>query len=247
MPSKDEKPVTAPLKALRYLLSGAHPAALDSFAGAAQAAPAAGTIISNQSEASYHNDVVGIDETVYSNTTELVVAAVEGVSLVANLTRTVMAGDSLKLPHRLTNTGNTTTGYILNTSNLGGNDFDLLNITMVHDVNGNGIDDPGEPQIAQGGTVTLAATAFLDLVLVGDVPAGASPGQSSMLMTEAVSQSAVTSAAVIDTITIQLAPDPALSLLADKGTALPGDVVEFTLTAVNTGAGTCRADRCACR
>ncbi|MGB5443171.1 MAG: carboxypeptidase regulatory-like domain-containing protein [Gammaproteobacteria bacterium] len=236
MQYRTDRAVTVSLSALCYCVSAAL-LFLTLISTAVQAAPAAGSIISNQAEASYHNDASGTDETVYSNTTELVVAAVEGVSLVANLTRTVNAGDAISLPHRLTNAGNITTTYTLASNNLGGNDFNLLNISMLQDLNGNGLADAGEPAIAQGGTVIVAAGANFDLVVTADVPAAASPGQSSMLMTEAVSLSGVTSAAVIDTIDIQPVPDPALSLLADKGTALPGDVVEFTLNAANSGAG----------
>ena len=172
MQYSEDRQVTATLRRLGYCLSAAI-LLLSFFTSAAQASPAAGTIISNQAEASYHNDASGADETVYSNTTELVVAAVEGVSLVPDLSQTVLAGDTVRLPHRLTNTGNTTTTYTLSTSNLGGDDFDLLNVTMVHDLNGNGIDDPGEPVIPEGGNVTLTSGSFLDLVVVDNVRDGA--------------------------------------------------------------------------
>jgi uncharacterized repeat protein (TIGR01451 family) len=201
-----------------------------------QAAPATGSIISNQAEASFFDNSLGTFETVISNTTRLVVASVEGVSLLPELSIVAAASEVVILPHRLTNTGNTASVYTLVCDNLAGDDFDLLNVIVVHDLNANGVNDSGEPQISTGDTVSLAADAGMDILIVGVVPPHVTPGQNGRVLLEAVSANAATSATVTDTLSIHAGPVLSLTKRADRVAATPGELIEYTLTGTNSGA-----------
>ena len=90
------------------------------------------------------------------------------------------AGTTVYLPYILTNTGNGTDTFDLNAVNGIFNDIDNIdstNITIFHDVNGNGEPDPGpgEPAITE---ITLNQGDFANLVVAVVVPPGAAPGDT---------------------------------------------------------------------
>jgi len=157
------------------LFSASHHATL----AAPPQAPLSGTQIENRAQVTFDldNQPVRLD----SNTVRVAVLPQESLTLTANNTQGAAAGAGVSLPHRLTNTGNVATTYTLNIVNLGSDDFDLTDLKLFRDINGNGQVDLGEPQLANGDTIALNVGQFADLVIVGNTTATASPTQSAQV------------------------------------------------------------------
>jgi uncharacterized repeat protein (TIGR01451 family) len=199
------------------------------------AAPLAGSEIVNQASVSYVDAVTGLNSTLQSNVVKVTVQPLEALTLTQSQSISRAAGAGFGLAHRLANTGNTNTTYTLNYANLGADDYDVSGLTLVRDLNGNGVADPGEPQIANGGSLTLNAGAWADLVLSGTVPGAIPSGKTARVQLSAVSQAQNVSAANVDSIVTTNAASVQIVKSASNPAPNRGDQVDFILAATNTG------------
>ncbi len=169
-----------PPPALRSLLSGA--AAIATLAAAtpalAQTAPVtpAGTVVSNTAQATY--TVNGNAQTTPSNTATFVVDRKVNLAVVAaqSATTSVNFGDtSVVTTFRVTNNTNATQDFLLTLAQLmpvglltGADNFDLDNVRIVVDVDGDGLYDPAVD------TATfideLEADKTRAVFVIGDIP-----------------------------------------------------------------------------
>jgi uncharacterized repeat protein (TIGR01451 family) len=159
----------------------------------AQITPA-GTQVRNRSSATYQ-DMSGNSFTSISNEVITVVLPVYGLSILPDdsgetppvtpaLSQTALAGMTVYFRYDITNTGNDNDSYslvpILDAANttMG---IAASDITIYHDLNGNGVVDVGEPVISAGGVPgnigPMASGASESLILAYAVPAGATAGE----------------------------------------------------------------------
>lgn len=199
----------------------------------AVAAPAAGSLISNQAEASYWQD--GSTMRLRSNTVETRVAAVEAITLVADQDVQSAPGASATLVHTLSNTGNVATTVSLNFANSSGDDFDLRDLLLIRDLNSNGIADAGEPQLASGASLLLDQGQSITLILSGRLPETLAFGSQARLQLTARSAGGV-EAVVTDSITSTAVSAPRLEKRVTPESAAPGERVRYQLT-LHTGTG----------
>ncbi|MCD9543566.1 hypothetical protein GLP24_01660 [Photobacterium carnosum] len=118
----------------------------------------AGTKIMNQAIMTYFDSTTGENIRVLSNISHIKVEKVYDVSLSPDTSgdnkteKNVSPGSIVSIPHTVTNTGNIKDSYIINVNNLTDDNGDLTspsadNIKIYFDTNGNGIHDPGEPEL----------------------------------------------------------------------------------------------------
>lgn len=218
---------------LRKLLT---PCLLLLFWVAAQAAPApAGTVIRNTAKATFVDATSGLSVRLTSNTVNTTVAALEALTLTASQNLLIATGASFTISHTLTNTGNAPTAYLINATVAPGGGFAPVNVQVVRDVNANGLADPGEPVIPGGGTIALVPGASASLLVTGQAPAGATPGQTARIVLGAVSQLQGVGASNTDTLNLTNGAAVQVALAASSATATPGAPLGFTATAVNNG------------
>lgn len=155
-------------------------------------------------------------------------------SLLDDQAQIVNPGTTVFLPHTLTNLGVAAGTYQMGFQNLGSDGYDLTGLTLVRDLNGNGRIDPGEPVIAPGDTLTLAAGQIVKLVLSGTVPLGLPQGAFARAEVSATDIATTFRLFNTDTITIQT-PRLSLAKSASVATTTRGGAVIFTLTGANTG------------
>lgn len=147
----------------------------------AQAATAAGTMISNQASATY-TDATLTARTATSNTVVTVVQQVASLTLTADGAKTVVAGGQVSYPHTLTNTGNGADTFALTNTNSG--DFAMASVLFYADANGDGVADDAIPITASG---SLAADEVFKFVAVATTPGTAAAGSTNALMLTATS------------------------------------------------------------
>jgi len=204
-------------------------------AGTAQAAPtAAGSVIRNMASVSYVDSRTGTRETLDSNTVTTTVAAVEALTLVPDRNIFVTPAGEAIFAHTLSNTGNVDETVTLDVSSSAGDDFDLNTLHLVIDSNGNGRADPGETEIALGGSVDLALGASLPLLLIGNAPAGIA-SDTRAVQTLTARSAGGASASVTDTAVTRFDGVLQLAKRVDNPQAQPGQTVRYTLTATNPG------------
>lgn len=150
--------------------------------GAYAAPPPANAVIGNQATATY-TDGAGTTRNVTSNLVQTTVAQVYGHTLTATQTKQAPLGSTVYFPHVLTNTGNGIDTYTLSTFNLAGDNFDLSNVRIYADANGD-----GQPDNATAITSTgeLAAGASFRFVVAGEVPTSPATGDQALLRVGAV-------------------------------------------------------------
>ncbi len=204
--------------------------------GAAHAAPLAGSQLENTARATYFDTDRGFNASLQSNTVSITVQALEALTLTSDNALQRAAGGIASLSHRLTNTGNASSSYVLRFANRSDDDHDLLGLRLVWDRNGNGVADAGEPQIDNGATFgPLASGEFADFVLVGSIAEGVPNGRVARIDLSARSVAQGAAAANVDSVTV--AEGALLQLLASASNPSPkvADTVTLTLTASNTG------------
>ena len=202
----------------------------------AHAAPLAGSRLENTARATYFDTDKGFNAALQSNTVSITVQALEALTLTSDNALQRAAGGIASLPHRLTNTGNATSTYVLRFANRTDDDHDLQGLRLVWDRNGNGVADAGEPQIDNGATFgPLASGEFADFVLIGSIAEGAPDGRVARIDLGARSVAQGATGANIDSVTV--AEGALLQLLASASNASPkvGETVTLMLTASNTG------------
>lgn len=222
----------------------------------AQTTPA-GTQIRNRASATYE-DLSGNSYTSLSNEVVTIVLPVYGVSILPDdsgqtppvtpaMSQNAIGGQTLFYSYTLTNTGNDNDSYTLvplvdavNTTMT----IALANVSIYHDVNGNGVVDGGEPAISTGGVPgvlgPIAANAAVSLIVTYAVPGTATAGQLAYVGVQGTSVGDVgqfdtrnyhRTTVVNDAVmTANLAGAPAL--------VYDGDQITYTFTGSNSGTNT---------
>lgn len=158
----------------------------------ATAATSPGTMIQNQAELSYVDADTGETVNIVSNITTITVGQFFDFSLLAKHSVKSSAGEAVILSHQLVNTGNTTDSYFIGANPLsttlsgdqhkgpaGEYALSLEQVSVYHDLNGNGVVDQGEPLITS--ISSLAPGQSIDIVVRSFMPSGALPGTSLLL------------------------------------------------------------------
>lgn len=204
--------------------------------GTARAAPAAGSVIENTARATFFDNDRGFNATVLSNTVSVTVQVLEAVVLVSDNALRRAAGGIATMPHRLTNTGNAASTFVLTLGNRGDDDFDLLNLRLVLDRNGNGVADSGETVLPSGAPIgPLAAGEAVDLVVQGTVPEGVGVDRVARVDLQARSTMQAAVATNTDSVTVANGAQVQLVVMANNLAPAPGSLVTLNLTASNTG------------
>lgn len=203
------------------------------------AAPAVGTNISNIASASY-SDAAGRTQTVTSNEVKAIVIQVASFTLVDDRTTTSNPNGQVSLNHTLTNTGNGTDTFTINTANVSsGDDFNFSTIQVYRVVNGT-VDSS---QNLAGQTVTLQAGESLNLAVVTTTPATATSGKYGQLTISATSTVAVNAGDAValqtktNTDRVNVTGNAVIQVTksASVSAVQSGDTIEYTLTYKNTG------------
>jgi uncharacterized repeat protein (TIGR01451 family) len=220
----------------------------------AQAQTPAGTTIRNQASATFQ-DLLGNTYTTTSNEVTTIVLPVYGLSIFPDdsgedppvtpaLNQTAIPGQTVYFSYTLTNTGNDADSYALEplldaintTMTLG-----LGDITIYHDMNGNGVLDGGEPVISAGGVPgnigPIAAGTTANLLVSYQVPSGAVAGEVAYVGVEGTS---VGDAAQIDTRNYHLTTVVSDATLTATMAGLPanvdpGNTITYTISGANVG------------
>jgi len=201
------------------------------------APPAAGTLIDNTATATYVDSGSGLSVRLQSNTVEVSVLPLEGCTVSPGQSIVRSPGATFALPHTLSNTGNVTETCVLDLNPLAGARFTPVSLAVVHDLNGNGVADPGEPVIPAGAGISLAAGASVDLLVTGRVPGTASPGQSVSLQLVANSRTQNRGSSSTDTVAIASGAVISVTKSASTQSPTPGAPLSYTLSAGNQGGG----------
>lgn len=206
------------------------------------AAPLAGSPIGNQATATY-TDAGNTQRTATSNTVITYVAQVASFTLTTDgQQKTAAPGTQVSYPHTITNTGNGTDTFNLTATNAAGDGFDLANILIYADANGDGVPDNNTPITSTG---PLAPGASMGIVVVGIVPADAGDAAQAAVNVTAEGTATATPAPVqtnVDTTTVTLnnaVVNVTKTMSATSGTAGSGPYT-VTLTYTNTGNGTAK-------
>lgn len=150
------------------------------FAGMAQAAgTASGTNINNAATLDYQ--VGGVNQAqIPSNTTTFVVDNRVDLTVANIADATVIPGSTDQvIAYSITNTGNTTQGYSVSFSD-GSDDFDMNNVRIYLDVNGDGNFDGGDTLYLLGTRIAdVAADNLIQVLIVSDTPLTATDNQTA--------------------------------------------------------------------
>src|SRR5581483_4544229 len=170
---KQRKPATTERKkgtgiVLLLILAMLTIAGLPAFASG----PSAGQQIDNEASITYQDSSTGVVSKLKSNLVRLSVASQAANALTQDHSVVIAPGTPVSFSHKLTNTGNNPTSFSITADNAGGDDFDLQQVTVYFDTNGNGSADSGEPVIPSGGPVSLAAGESASIIVNAVAPAG---------------------------------------------------------------------------
>lgn len=210
------------------------------FAGAAYAAPEAGSVIGNQAVATYVN-AAGDTITVTSNTVETVVQQVAGVTLTSDNTETVAPGGKAFLPHIITNDGNGADAFDLSVAEDDAGALETSQLVFYPDANMDGVADSATPLTE---TPVLAPGEQFGVVIEATVPATNAAGATDTITVTTTSQLDGTILAT-NTDTLTVSNDAIIelvkSMVADASSGGnpniidAGDTVTVTLTYSSTG------------
>ncbi len=175
------------------------------------AATPAGSTITNQASITFIDGLSGQLSLVHSNVARVQVSELRAMDLQEDHNEVVYAGETINLSHRLSNTGNVADTYALTLTDLAGDNGELINLRLIHDLNGNGLADDGEPEVSV--SPRLNAGESMQLVVTGTLPATSVAGDSYQLLVEAQSQ---TDGSVIDSNTDTLTIDDGARLVMSK-------------------------------
>lgn len=189
---------------------------------------------------------------------DLTVAKGSGVS-------TVPSATNVGLPFTVSNTGNASDSYTLTAANVAsGDNFDASSFALYLDVNGNGSYDSGT-DTAISGAVTIARDSSIKVLIVSTIPGTPVNGNTANMTLTATTTSTKTTGAesptVVDVVfadagnngtetdtntytisTATLAVVKSATVISDpvnlttNPKAIPGAVIEYTITVTNSGA-----------
>jgi trimeric autotransporter adhesin len=203
------------------------------------AAPPANTSIGNQASATY-TDASNTQRTATSNAVVTIVQQVASFTLTTDgQGKPAAPGGQVVFPHTLTNTGNGTDTFNLFVTNNAGDQFDLTNLTLYADVNGDGVPDNSTPINSTG---ALAAGEIFKFVAAGIVPGSQTSLQTAVITVTASGTATATPAPAqtntdTTTVTSNAVVNVTKAISAGSGSAGSGPYT-FTLTYTNTGNNT---------
>jgi len=211
----------------------------------------AGTQIVNQATATY-TDQNDVPQTAASNEVITEVSQVCGLTIGPNGTEVspgqsqeAAPGSTVYFSYTLTNTGNGPDTYKLELVNsTTSDDFDPDSGAVYLDANGNGLVDPGEPQLTSRfgayGSVsspTVAADGQIKLIVSYQIPATATDGQATKV--NLVGQSQVCTSTTDNDNWNQTTVTEDANVTATKSAAPastnPGGPITYTISGSNTG------------
>ena len=187
-------------------------------------APAANTVIGNQAAATY-TDASGRPQFASSNTVTSTVAQIGGTTLSNDGTKTAAAGNTVSIPHTLTNTGNGNDSFTITSvpnTTLG----TFSNVAMYADPNGTGVPSGtalcATPAV---GAVPTCTTGFMQAV-------GGNGGVFNFIASYTIPPTATTPLAPFNTSTVTVAPVASSpSIPYPPGTVSRTDTVNLTANA----------------
>ena len=187
--------------------------------GCAAAAPApAGTSLDNTAVSTFVDTGTGTAGRSASNTVHAIVPSTQSAQLTPASSTIATDAAGFTIPARLTNDGNVATTWFARFALVPGGGLVPQGARLVNDLNGNGIADPGEPVITPTTASTLAPGASVNLLIVGTIASGSTPGAATTFtltvqtqdqsVTKTASARLVSSAtqAVVTSATTPLAP-----------------------------------------
>ena len=211
---------------IRVLLAGAGIAASAMLVPlvVSAVAPAANTVIGNQAAASY-TDASGKTQSASSNQVNTTVAQIGGDTLSNTGNKTAAAGNTVYVPHTLTNTGNGTDSFTITAVDNGATGT-FSNVVIYADPNGTGVPS-GAPLCASpvSGSIPLCTTGFVQ-------PVGGNGGTFNFVAAYTIPSTATTPTTPFDTATITVVPvasTPAIPY--PSGTVSRTDTVNLTTLA----------------
>ena len=227
---------------LGFMVASVLALGLTLIAPSAQAtAPPAGTTIHSVARLDYIPDGYRQSETVYSNEVQIVILAVEALTLTQSQSVIRPPNVGVTLSHLLTNTGNTPSSYTVNWANGGpgcsADTLDLSSLRLVRDSNNNGVVDLDEPAIAlnKPGAITLEPGVAVALLVQGTTPNMlAAPLIGSACLTLSATTALQTLSAVNNDL-VALGNNAVLTLT--KSGSYPGQIVPGTSDIIFTVLG----------
>ncbi len=207
--------------------------ALKASIGGANPQTPAGTAIGNQAAATY-TDSSGVTHSVTSNIVTTIVQQVASLTLTADNQRYATAGGLVNYPHTLTNTGNGTDTFTLGLAQSSADNFDLDNLAIYADADGNGIPDDNTPITSTG---PIPAGGIFKFVVSGVIPATAVNTNVGIITVTATSNfDALQLASNTDTVTVtnNAVINVTKSINVNSGPS-PSGPYRYTLTYTNVG------------
>ncbi len=184
-------------------------------------APPANTVIGNQATASYF-DSTNTKQSVQSNQVNTTVAQIGGVTLSNDGTKTAAAGNTVSIPHTVTNTGNGSDTFTITAVDSVGQGT-YTNIAIYSDPNGTGIPS-GAPLCATpvSGSIPTCTTGFQQVI-------GGNNGTFPFIATYTIPVSATTPTTPFNTATVTVVPVTSTpSIPYPSGTVSRTDTVNLT-------------------
>lgn len=205
---------------------------------AVQAAPLAGTMITNQAQSTYVDTLTSKTALLNSNTVELQVQQIAAFSLTAAQNVNVVLGGTSNLPHRIINMGNGVDTFNLTTT-LGLGALNFASVAIYPDANADGIPDNYIPISV---TPAMAAGGVFNFVVSAIAATTATLGSTRQIRVNASGTATLVPAPVqsnIDTLT--LSSNAVLTVMKSFSVvsgASPNASITATFTVTNTGNAT---------
>lgn len=201
------------------------------------ALPPAGTPIGNQATATYL-DGSNTLRNASSNVVQTIVNQVYAVDLIDPRSRIGTDGSFIYFPHTVTNLGNGPDTFSLAAINQAGDDFNLSNLLIYLDANGDGVPDNFTPLTS---TTVIPAGGSFSFVVVGTMPVGGliAGDQAQVLVTATSTNDPAATDSNLDTVTYtaDAVIDVGKAFSANQG--IPGfSPLTVTFTYTNSGNNT---------
>lgn len=156
------------------------------------------TIISNMAIGEYTEEGSSVVQVSRSNLVQTTILPVYSMQLTADNNKNVAVGQTVYLPHTLTNNGNFADQYTLNSANLSGDNFDLTGLAIYLDANRDGLPDSATAITSYA----LEAGQSVGLLLGGVVPNTATNGQVARATITSNSANGATAVTNTDAVTV---------------------------------------------